>query len=212
MLPPEPALMASEAHPPGPAPAPRAVESHLSAAFYAAPTPAPATIDRTSPPTTSGPGERALRVTYNTLLFGGLVALGVVFLAFTLGVRTGRSKAEAALAAPEVETAAPSAPAGPAPTFTILLVEYRARTSQEYTKALDAAIRYKNELERLGLREGVVETIGVTPDRRVVLRYGEFADAAAAPARETLKKLQGLKLDKGAREGTFARTAQFRTK
>jgi len=211
LLPPEPALKVSEAHPSGPAPAaPRAVESHLSAAFYAAPT--PATFDRTSPPTPGGPGERAVRVTYNTLLFGGLVALGVVFLAFTLGVRTGRSKAEAAAATPEIETAAPSAPAGPAPTFTIRLIEYRARTSQEYTKALDAAIRYKNELERLGLRDGVVETIGVTPDRRVVLRYGEYADAAAAPARETLKKLQSLKLDRGAKEATFARTAQFQTR
>jgi hypothetical protein len=114
--------------------------------------------------------------------------------------------------APELSNASPQAPAIPAAKFTIRLVEYRARDSRQYTAALDAAIRYKSELERLGLRDAVVETIGNTPDRRVVLRYGEYTDAAAAPARETLQKLQSLKLDKGAKEPTFAKTAQFQTR
>lgn len=176
------------------------------------PAPPPPVVERYETPAPPGPGERSLRVTYNTLLFAGLVAVGVVFLAFTLGIRTGRSHAEALPAAPELEAAAPQEPAVPARKFTIRLVEYRARTSQEYTKALDAAIRYKNELERLGLREGVVETLGLTPDRRVVLRYGEYEDAAAPPAKETLQKLKNLKLDKASKEATFSRTAQFQTR
>jgi len=185
----------------------REVEASPPAPAYEAP---PA--DRPEAPAAAGLGERSLRVTYNTLLFAGLVVIGALFLAFTLGVRTNRARADAPPSAPELEKASPQAPATPAPKFTIRLIEYRARTSQEYTKAWDAAIRYKNELERLGLREAVVETIGLTPDRRVVLRYGEYTDAAAGPARETLGKLKGLKLDKGAKEATFAKTAQFQTR
>ena len=195
---------------PPPPPVARVVESRLTSPVFAAlPTP---TVDRAEPAPVAGLGERSLKVTYNTILFGGLVVLGVVFLSFTLGLRTGRGQPEAVPAIPELQAVAPQAPAGPAPKFTIRLIEYRGATSQEYTKAQDAAIRYKNELERLGLREGVVETIGTGTGRRVVLRYGEYADAAAAPARETLKKLQSLKLDRGAREATFARTAQFQTR
>jgi hypothetical protein len=151
-------------------------------------------------------------VTYNTLLFGGLVVLGAIFLAFTLGVRTGRTPAEQPRPATGLDTATPQAPALPAPKFTIRLVEFRARKQEEYTKALDAVYRYKNELERLGLRDAVIETLGQTPDRRVVLRYGEYTDAASAPARETLQKLRTLKLEKGAKEPTFAKTAQFQTR
>lgn len=207
--PPAPILAAPP--PPPPPPAPRAVESRLTSPVFA-PLPTP-TVDRPEPAPVAGFGERSLRVTYNTILFGGLVVLGVVFLSFTLGVRTGRGQPDVvAPAARELTTVTPPAPAGPAPKFTIRLVEYRGATSQEYTKAQDAAIRYNNELQRLGLREGVVETLGTGAGRRVVLRYGEYADAAAAPARETLKKLQSLKLDRGAREATFARTAQFQTR
>ena len=179
-----------------------------------APPPAPPRVEtpEAPAPAAAGPGERSLRVTYNTILFGGLVAVGAVFLAFTLGVRTGRGQGEAPVTNPELGAAMPQAPSVPAATFTIRLVEYRARNSQEYTRALDAAIRYKNELERLGLKEAVVETIGTTPDRRVVLRYGEYTDAAAQPAKEMLQKLKNAKLDKTSKEPTFAKTAVFQTR
>ena len=174
--------------------------------------PAPPKVETVEPAAPAGPGERSLRVTYNTLLFGGLVAVGAIFLAFTLGVRTGRGQGEAPVTNPDLGAAMPQAPSVPAATFTIRLVEYRARNSQEYTRALDAAIRYKSELERQGMKEAVVETIGTTPDRRVVLRYGEYTDAAANPAKETLQKLKSLKLEKGAKEPTFAKTAVFQTR
>ena len=197
--------------PPPPPPAPPPVVARVVEP------PAPPPVARVEPPAPAptadaGPGERSVRVTYNTLLFGGLVVIGALFLSFTVGARTSRSRNEAPPVAPELSNATPQAPAIPAARFTIKLVEYRARDSRQYTAALDAAIRYKSELERLGLRDAVVETIGNTPDRRVVLRYGEYTDAAAAPARETLQKLQTLKLDKGAKEPTFAKTAQFQTR
>jgi len=195
---PEPVI---EAPPPPPPPAPMPV----------APPPRPVErIERPAPAVAADPGERAVRVTYNTLLFSGLVALGVVILAFTLGVRTGRSHAEAASVPVSPETGVPEAPARPAPKFTIQLVEYRARTNQEYTKALDAATRYKLGLERAGYRGAVVDTLGQAPDRRIVLRYGEFADANSAPALETFRKLQGLKFDRDP-QAPFARTARFVT-
>ena len=228
-----PALKVSEAHPSGPDPDPiveappppplqveRPRVVRVSAVTFPAkevetapPAPAyePPPADRPEPPAAAGLGERSLRVTYNSLLFAGLVVIGIVFLAFTLGVRTNRARTDAPPSAPELETATPQAPAAPARKFTIRLVEYRARTSQEYTKAWDAAIRYKNELERLGLRDAVVDTIVQAPDRRVVLRYGEYTDAAAGPARETLQKLKSLKLDKASKEATFSKTAQFQT-
>lgn len=193
---PEPVI---EAPPPPPPPAPR---------YVPPPAAVPAPVDMNS----SGPGERSLRVTYNTALFGGLVVLGALFLAFTLGVRTGRAPAEQPPATPGLDLATPQAPALPPPKFTIRLVEYRARKQEEHTKALDAVYRFKNELDRLGLREGVIETLGQGADRRVVLRYGEYTDASSATARETLQKLKTLKLEKGAKEATFARTAQFQTR
>jgi len=176
-----------------PAPAPRVSEAHSS-----------------EPAVATDPGERAVRVTYNTLLFSGLVALGVVILAFTLGVRTGRSHAEAASAPAAPEAPVPDSTSGPAPKFTIQLIEYRARTSQEYTKAIDAATRYKLGLERAGYRGAVVDTLGQVPDRRIVLRFGEFADANSAPALETFRKLQGLRFDREP-QAPFARTARFVT-
>jgi hypothetical protein len=203
---PDPVL---ELPPPPPLPVERPVERPV---VRETPPPAPAPEPLYAQPAPAGPGERSLKLTYNTVLFGGLVAIGALFLAFTLGVRTGRRQLDTVPAPPDLPAASLQAPDGPAPIFTIRLVEYRARTSQEYTKALDAAIRYKNELERLGLRHAVVETLGEIPNRRVVLRYGEYTDAAGAAARENLNKLKALKLDKGSKEATFAKTAQFQTR
>lgn len=210
--PPPPPVVVEEVEPvvEAPPPPPPVIERERERVVVVAPP--PVVVERPEPAAPAGLGERSVRVTYNTMLFAGLVVVGAVFLAFTLGVRNGRKPADAPPATADLQAPSPQAPKAPSPKFTIRLIEYRARTSQEYTKALDAAIRYKNELERLGLRDAVVETLGMTPDRRVVLRYGEYTDAAAGPARETLKKLQEMKLDKGAKEPTFAKTAQFQTR
>lgn len=163
-------------------------------------------------PATADLGERSLRVTYNALLFAGLVALGVVFLAYTLGVRSGRVQADAAAApAGEPEAPAPAGPSEPPRKFTIQLIEYRARNAEERTKALAAATNFKIGLERAGYKGAKVDTVGVGADQRVVLRYGEFGDAAAPQAQETLRKLMSLKFGARAKDPEFARTARFVT-
>jgi hypothetical protein len=225
------ASAAKDPHPLGPTPEPAAAVADLPVGTPAPPEPAvevrpsPPSHRRiavTHPPTrplepaaspepaSGDPGEKALRVTYNALLFAGLVALGVVFLAYTLGVRSGRAQADAAAApAPEPEASAPAAPPEAPRKFTIQLIEYRARNAEERTKALAAATTFKNGLERAGYKGARVDLVGVAPDQRVVLRYGEFADAAAPQAQETLRKLAGLKFAAKAREPEFARTARF---
>ena len=210
---PEPVVEAPPPPPPPPVVERERVVVVPAPALYRseAPGAGPAVVERPQPVAAPGFGERSLHITYNTLLFSGLVVVGSIFLAFTLGVRTGRTGTEAVQAPPELTNVAPEAPAVPAPKFTIRLIEYRARDSQQATAAQVAAIRYKGELERLGLKEAVVETLGKGADRRVVLRYGEYTNAAADSARQTLKKLKELKLDKGAKEPTFAKTAQFIT-
>jgi len=215
---PEPVVEAPVIETPAPPPEP-VVEVRPSppshrriAVTHPAPRPAVEREGETPAPAAADLGERSLKVTYNALLFAGLVALGVVFLAYTLGVRSGRLQAEAAAArSVEPEAPAAAAPAEPARKFTIQLIEYRARNAEERTKALAAATNFKIGLERAGYKGAKVDTVGAGSDQRVVLRYGEFGDAAAPQAQETLRKLSSLKFGAKAREPEFARTARFVT-
>jgi len=106
---------------------------------------------------------------------------------------------------------APAGPAEPPRKFTIQLIEYRARNAEERTKALAAATNFKIGLEKSGYKGAKVDTVGVGADQRVVLRYGEFGDAATPQAQETLRKLMGLKFGAKAKDPEFARTARFVT-
>ena len=209
---PEPAPEAAAAAPPEPVVEVRPSPPSHRRIAVTHPPPRPLEPAPSPQPSVSDLGERSLRVTYNALLFAGLVALGVVFLAYTLGVRSGRVQADAA-AAPsgEPEAPAPAGPAEPPRKFTIQLIEYRARNAEERTKALAAATNFKIGLEKSGYKGAKVDTVGVGADQRVVLRYGEFGDAATPQAQETLRKLMGLKFGAKAKDPEFARTARFVT-
>jgi hypothetical protein len=37
-----------------------------------------------------GPGERVVKLTYNTVLFGGMVAVGLMFIAYAVGLHVGK--------------------------------------------------------------------------------------------------------------------------
>ncbi len=173
--------------PPAPA-APQVPPAPPAAAAPAAPEAAPA----------KGPGERVLRITYNTAAFLSLIGIGLLFVAYSLGVRAGRSGAQEAAAevsappAPRAPAAvaAPRAPApAPAPkVYTIRLVEWPYRTSQERLKANAEAVQV---------------TRGQEP--RLSLTLGRYTDIASGAARSGLAAAQKVKVEN---QAPFAQ-AQF---
>lgn len=176
-------------------------------------TPSPVTIPdavQASPaaPATapSGPGERVLKITYNTAAFAVLVAVGLLFIAYSLGVRAGRSGAappeHLAVSPAPPASSAPTASSGGAPTvpapappkvFTLRLAEWPYRTAQERLKANAAAAEAKKLLARAGLT--AAETVQVTrgSEPRLVLRLGRYGDPSSAQARSILADVQKVR-------------------
>ncbi|MBI2932943.1 MAG: hypothetical protein HYY16_14965 [Planctomycetes bacterium] len=141
-----------------------------------------------------GLGERTLRLSYNTAGFMALVTLGIVFLAYAIGVRTGRS---AAAAAPPTLPPAPArpvadtrAPAAPPPVYTIRLMEWATRTNQESANAQSNASKLKSELDRRRLSETQIKKV----NDRLVLQYGRFSEPSSPQALQALKTLREFRL------------------
>lgn len=160
----------------------------------------------------AGPGERVLRMTYNTIAFAALVGVGLMFVAYAVGVKVGRSRA-----AEGVETAsvtpipkAPPVPIPPAPppaapkVYTIHLVEWPARNSEQRLKAADAADVCKKTLERQGFKN--VETMKITRsgEERLAMYIDRFKDVSTESARSRLLAIQKLKV---ANQAVFAQAA-----
>jgi hypothetical protein len=187
-----------------PAPAPTQILTPLPAPSAAEPQP------DADPRRTSGPGERVLRLTYNTAAFAALIVVGLLFVAYALGVRIGRTRAaEMADAAADRAPAAPGfraeaagtpdgsrppAPPPPSRVFTIHLIEWPTRKSEERLKAADLADQYKKALEKQGIRG--VETFKITRsgEERLAMYVDRFKDTGAEPARARLSQLQKIKI------------------
>jgi outer membrane biosynthesis protein TonB len=165
--------------------------------------PAPAARPAAAEPP-AGTGERMLHISANIAGFAALVALGLLFLAYSIGVRVGRAQASAPAPAPAPRDAAPAAPQ----TWTIQLMEWAARTQQEKTQALASAGELRNLVERQGFKDAQVLTVGAPGDQRVVLIHGTY-DSQGEAAKAALAKLKSLKLRRTDREPTFGRTAGF---
>lgn len=177
-------------------PPPVAVPAAAETPPAAAPAPGPAA---------PGPGERLLRITYNTAAFAALVAVGLLFVAYSLGVRAGRSgaaperpaasPAPTASPAPAAPVAAPAPAPAPAPpkVFTLRLAEWPYRTAQERLKANAAAEEAKKLLARAGLAG--TETVQVTrgSETRLALRLGRYPDPSSAQARSALASVQKVR-------------------
>ncbi|MBI2901937.1 MAG: hypothetical protein HYY17_17285 [Planctomycetes bacterium] len=157
--------------------------------------PAPTVPETPVKPATGGPGERVLRVTMNSAIFAGLVALGLAFLAFAIGQRVGRSKGRAETAAIPAERAAErppasdAAPTGARRAWAIKLMEWSAGTTRDSLIAEKNSEDIKKTLEQKGLKEAW-HALVVREDRKSrVLYYGNY-DRRDDASRKKLAALQ----------------------
>lgn len=187
---------AATAAPPPPA-TPPASAGPLTAAALSAQPAAPA----------KGPGERVLRLTYNTVAFLTLVGIGLLFVAYSLGVRAGRSGTPTA---PAVEASVPEVPRPPAATpprpapapapapapriFAIRVAEWPYRTAQERVKANMAAEDARKTLARAGLAGAEAVPLTRGKDPRLALYLGRYADTGSGTSRSGLAAVQKLKV------------------
>lgn len=168
--------------------------------------PAPTVVvDRTAESGTSrGWGERAVTLTYNTLAFGVLVGVGLLFVAYALGVKVGRAyAAEDAASAEAVRRAAPVPPRPPAPPpappkeYTIRLAEWRYVTARDRVTAEAEAEDLRKALERAGYRGAEKVKIERAGEPRLALYIDRLTSYTAPSARERLAALQKFRLRNG---------------
>lgn len=157
------------------------------------PVPPPAPVSATPAP--AGPGERSFTVTMNTAIFAGIVALGVVFLAYAIGVRAGKARGLEEAAAPATPTDADTEATDPgtAPPankkLAIKLMEWSGK-SQERLTGMRNAESMKNTLAQQGFRGAWIDPQEMRGNEPfVVLYFGKY-DSRTADAREKLAALK----------------------
>ena len=217
-----PAAPAAAEAPETPAPETPQTREEMSAPVPKPPEPAPrpAAAPKTEPltrteallshpaPAAKGTGERVLKVTYNTAAFSALVGLGLLFVAYSLGVRAGRSGApepspEAAARASETPAVPEAAPLPPKPApvpapaprvYSLRLAEWPYKTAQDRLKANAAADEYKKALAKAGLAGSESMAILRGQEPRLALFLGRHADPNSAPAKAALAAAQKVKV------------------
>jgi len=150
-----------------------------------------------SPASAAAPGERVIRLTYNTVIFVGLVALGVVFLAYAVGLRVGRNRRAPELTGP-AEREAPS----PAPevasnvlskVWTLKLMEWEGGSSQARVAAEMNADRRIKSLAQAGLARAYWKKVVRNEKTYIVLFYGTYDDRRSEEARAEIARIQKTK-------------------
>jgi hypothetical protein len=152
---------------------------------------APAPVEESAP--AKGPGERVLRLTCNTAAFAGLVIVGLVFLAYAVGLKVGRGRAsdtsaEAPAPRPLPLEAIGSKPAPPPPPpapkeYTIRLAEWPYAIPRERVKAEQEALALKDALVRQGTRNVEMAPIQRNGQVRYAMYADRFTDLGAARTR-----------------------------
>jgi len=188
---------------PTPVPAPTRVVAAApapSAAVDPDPTPLPAP--------SKGPGERVVKLTYNTALFSGMIAVGLLFIAYAVGLHVGKTHATAELQAtdmsrPIVKPAAPivppplivAPPPAPPKQYSIRLGEWKFVTSQDRVKALALADDpdLKKALERAGHRSFRKDLIKRGTEDRLALYVDTFSDINSDAAKSALTAMKTFK-------------------
>ncbi len=148
-------------------------------------------------PATATPGDRVLKLTYNTLGFGALIGLALVFAAYSIGMRAGRGSAAPAATETPVSalTPDPADPVSPQPiqvkSYSIKLMEWPAKTQQEVANAKKNSELLKQALDGKGYKDGrVVQTAD-----KIILLYGAYDSRTSDAVKATLDKIRTLKLD-----------------
>ena len=198
---------------PTPAPAP-AIRRETP--VFAAPPPASVVPTRIAEPVeqeeapaapSKGPGERVVRLTYNTVLFGGLITVGLLFISYAVGLHVGKTQAGAESADVVRAVVAPAAPAPviprtpapfvppPAPKkeYAIRLGEWKTATAQDRVKALALADDpdLKKALERAGHKGLQKEFVSRGPnDVRMALYVDRFGDLNSESAKAALTAMK----------------------
>jgi len=142
-------------------------------------------------------GERTVALTYNTAGFLGLVVLGLFFLAYSLGVRTGRGEPPTSTGGGEVAASVEEArraggevdsPARER-TLSIRLMEWAADTDQDRVSNLVNAQKLKEALDKRGMKEAWQQVEERGRAKRVVLYYGRYRPDQESEIRAAMKQL-----------------------
>jgi hypothetical protein len=184
---------------PTPIPALTRVAEPAPVAPAAAADPEPAPL----PAPSKGPGERVVKLTYNTALFSGMIVVGLLFIAYAVGLHVGKTHAAleaqgADQARPLVKPLAPIvAPPPPAPPkqYTIRLGEWKFVSSQDRVKALALADDpdLKKALERAGHRSFEKTFIKRGTEDRMALYVDRFSDLNSDAAKAALTAMKNFK-------------------
>lgn len=149
------------------------------------------------PPATSGPGDRILRLSYNSAIFVGLVALGIVFLAYAIGLRVGRSRAAVPIPtserAPEVASASDPTPPPSGKPWSIKLMEWEGGSSQARVAAELNADRRIKSLAQAGYLKAFWKRIARNDKTYIALYYGSYEDRRSEEAKEHLAVVRKIK-------------------
>jgi hypothetical protein len=196
---------------PTPLPAATVIRAETSVSTAAASTSTRMEAEPAPAPPSAGPGERVVKLTYNTALFGGMVAVGLMFIAYAVGLHVGKGSA-----APEVTVQAsrPVAPpvVAPRPTpppvvvppvvkkeYTIRLCEMKVSTSQERLKALAFAedSELKRALDRAGRKGYEKVTINRGGEPKMALYVDKFTDINSDAAKSALTAMKTFRWKNG---------------
>jgi hypothetical protein len=157
----------------------------------------------------ASPGERVIRITYNSAAFLLLVGVGLLFVAYSLGVRAGRAKA-AMVAPASVDSEAGSTERGPSPltgpprgtapapvapseVFTLNLIEWKGETTEQRREAARMAEIWTRKLNEVGHPGAKSMLIRRGSEQRVALYLGSFTSRSSEEARAKLAAVRALK-------------------
>lgn len=165
--------------------------------------PAPAVAD-------PGPGARAVTVTFNTILFGGMVVVGLLFIAYAIGLHVG--KGQAAAETPVAEAPRPVAPPLPRPVtpppapvtppapiprkeYTIRLADWKFVTAQDRLKCSQIVDDpdLKKALERAGHKGWDKAMITRGNELRCNLYVDRFSDINSEAAKAALTAMKNFR-------------------
>ncbi|HLY12464.1 MAG TPA: hypothetical protein VKW04_24385 [Planctomycetota bacterium] len=181
-------------------PAPAAPVSPVPDEEESSPDPSPA----------RGLGERVIALSYNTVLFGGMVLVGLLFISYAVGLHVGKNSSlveasvtpthpvlPAPLSPPPAvkPTPAPVAPPPLKKEYTIRLCEMKTTTSQERLKALAFAedSDLKKALERAGHKGFEKAFITRGGEVRMALYVDRFSDNNAEGAKAALTAMKNFR-------------------